>query len=186
MEFQPNIDQGKREYRERDAEQGRLDHLRDTYYEKEFGSSDVFHETSAEFVIGNLTTIQLASGSAERCRWTCVKPVLWRSGLSRLDMWWFTDGTNTSAVDVDVYVFGWEEDLVVTTTGVTTLHGDTTNFAPDGVANKMFKTSIDIETSITDDMKILGGYFEMVGAEGNPDEFYIAAFRLVFLPNNRQ
>jgi len=183
VEFQGTVGDKERGFRERDAEQNRLDQLRDKYYGLDWCPSAVYNQSTTLVNNGGLPTSSFATGATNRLRFGCPKPALWRKGKVKLELWCSTDNTDVTTVSLDTVVAGYEEDKN-TTAGKTSLINTTINVTPSGTANKVQKVSVTGATSITNVMKLISG--DIQRNDANPDVFYIHGIRLIFLPENRQ
>jgi len=187
MEFQPTLPPQKtRGFRERDAEQNRLDHSRDTYYNIPVSPADMSGWTAPLAVHNSVPCIQFATGVTDLARFAKNKPELWRHGKIRTDIWWTTNGTSTGAVDLDYLLVGNEED-VTTGSGGTTLYNATISLTPNGTAYIVNKTSVESSANIEDTHKLISGEFERdATADANTNGFFIFRTMLKFLPVHRQ
>jgi hypothetical protein len=186
MEFQGVVTDEKRGYRERDAEQNRLDHNRDGYFTVDLPPDAMFEATATKTTVSGIPCILFAAGNDELARFSFPKPSLWRSGYIKVEMLYATNGTDADSADVDLTVRGQEYNTILSS-GVTTLYTASEQFTVDGTANKMFLHTITTTTKLTDDMKFIHGIVDRQGVgDSNSDGFNLFDMRFTFLPDKRQ
>ena len=185
MEFQGVVDENEsRGFRERDAEQNRLDQLRDDYYSLSFAPRDMT-DTATFTNINNVPAVLFTDGADRIGRLSTKKPSLWRHGRGRLELWWCTDGTLTTDIDVDIDLRGSKVDD--TTGNSTSLFSSSEVLTASGVAYQTTLSTYETTTNIVNEHVILSGVIERLGStDANTDELFLLRAHLTFLPVYRQ
>lgn len=188
MEFQGVVGDGERGWRERDAEQNRLDYLRDQYYTRWFYGPTMLRTSAGQSNVSSLIILTFADAASQIARSSFLKPTHWRNGSIRLDVYWGTSTTHTGTVELDVELYGHAIDATAGG-GRTTLYTAAPAFTwnGSGTANYFQKGSITTTSNVTDDMKFVTGVFTRDGVtDTNTGVLYIAAISFTFQPSNRQ
>ena len=185
MEFQGK--DSERGFRERDAEQNRLDALRDDYYKIYIHAAECeLTGTAALTGVGGLPAVTLDAGASDSVRRGIVKPKLWRRGELTVTVYWSTDGTDTAVMRLRVAVNAQTVGSAITTG--TDLIDDPVNIAPTSTADILYDD--DWTTNVTDTLDthaVLAFVFQRLGAvDLNTDKCYFIGAVVEFLPNRRQ
>ncbi|MHC4844124.1 MAG: hypothetical protein ACYTEE_10020 [Planctomycetota bacterium] len=186
MEFQ-GTETGKREFPERDAEQNRLDVLRDEYYKVVFTPTNV--ELTGSAVLGAVNSnpvVVLGGGANDAVRATFPKPELWRNGEASVLVYWSTDGTDSTVQQLKIALRG--IGVVGSAMSNTTVILETKSIAPSGTADVLYDDEwTTITNPILDTYDVLSFVFQRLGvADGNTDDTYFLGAIVEFLPVHRQ
>jgi hypothetical protein len=184
MEFQG--EDTERTFVERDFEQNRSDHLRDSYYLVRLGPMDFDPGTASLTTVSSMPAILYSVGSDKIIRFSFPKPIYWRSGTVKAHLVWGTNGTSTSDVYLDSLIVGQSLGVAVAS-GQTTLYNAQLNLTPDGTANNSYYTTWLGTGDITDDHKIVWGSLNRDETnDPNNNGFFIFGFAIQFIPTKRQ
>lgn len=184
MEFQSK--DSERSFRERDAEQNRLDSLRDDYYKLYVHAAECEISGGSLANVGGLTAAQLRAGNNDFARVGIVKPGLWRNGNAKITAYWSTDGTDTTDVRLRVALNAHSVGSAITTgTDILDYNRD---IAPTSTTDILYDDDwTTMTTSILDTHKTFAFVFQRLGAtDSNTDDVYFIGATIEFLPNNRQ
>lgn len=187
MEFQSTVTDSAKSFRDRDAEQNRLDQLRDAYYKIYMHPDDCALVGSAAYVdVNNNTVVELTAAGSDAVRKTFIKPELWRKGSLSVIVYWSTDGTdvNTQRLKTVVRSVGLVDAVMANVDLLT----QTEDIAPVAAAKTLYDdTWSTMTTSILNTHKVIEVVFQRLGsADSNGDKTYFLGLELEFLPENRQ
>jgi hypothetical protein len=183
MEFQPLVHE--RGYRERDAEQNRLDYLRDEYYSFRISSANMIPTSASHTVVSSILTMYFTNGASQIADLAFIKPPLWRNGELRIEYYWAENGTDTGAFSITFDVYGVKNDSALG--AKTTLNSSTETPSGSGTGFRLQKSSFQCSGTVLDEHKIISTRITRDGAgDANNDNFFILGVVFTFLPNNRQ
>ena len=187
MEFQGTVGDKERGFRERDAEQNRLDQIRDRCYKMYFSPSEAELVGTATLIsVNNNPLVNLPAGADDAARFSFVKPKFWRNGKLRVVAYWSTDGTDTTDIKIRACVR--DIGAVGSAMSNTTLLLETTDFTPTGVTSSVHDDEFTtMSNNVQDAHKVLTTYIQRVGVtDSNTDDAYYIGHTVEFLPASRQ
>ncbi len=187
MEFQESVESKERDFRERDAEQNRLDALRDDYYKVYVRAAECELTGTAVLTgVGGLTAVTLDAAASDSVRTGIVKPRLWRQGKLKTTVYWSTDGVDSAVMRLRVAINAQTVGSAITTG--TDLIDDPVNIAPSGTTDILYDDDWTTNaTNTLDTHAVLAFVFQRLGAvDANGDKCYFIGAVIEFLPVTRQ
>lgn len=183
MEFQPTVHE--RGYRERDAEQNRLDYLREDYYSHDIAANEFYDASTTHNIVSNVTVLYFTNGAAQSADASFVKPGLWRNGELRITYWWSTNGTDTNAFDVEFNIWGLKSGSAM---GAKTVLNNTNQTpTPGGTGFRLAKSTFTCTGTVVNEHEIIAIQIKRNGnTDANNDNFFLLGVNFKFLPNSRQ
>ncbi len=186
MEFQESVESKERDFRERDAEQNRLDALRDDYYKLYVHAAECEISGGSLANVGGLTAVQLRAANNDFVRVGLVRPRLWRNGQTKITVYWSTDGTESTDVRLRVALNAHVVDSAITTgTDILDYNQD---IAPSGTTDILYDDDFTtMTTNILNTHATFAFIFQRLGGtDSNTDDVYFIGATIEFLPVTRQ